>query len=130
MHYAQGFILSQARCEISICDDHFMLPTSCRTVATRISTQLMAHVDTNPLRALRIAGWAFVGLVVVDVLLCFRILQLLHTPCTACCECPLLHCGPFAPSAFNTSLHEFSFRFFPLSSHCRSGPLLRSRRMQ
>ena len=52
----------------------------------------MNQVDTNPLRALRIAGWAFVGLLVVDVLLCFRIMQLLHTPCTACCKSPLLLC--------------------------------------
>ena len=75
-----------------------MLPTSCRTVATRmtkkkqnslsrernISTQLINEVDTNPVRALRRAGWALVRLVVVDVLLCFRILQLQQTPRTAC----------------------------------------------
>ena len=53
----------------------------------------MNQVDTNPVRALRLARWAFVGLVVVDVLLCFRILQLLHTPCTACCKSPLLLCS-------------------------------------
>ena len=94
-----------------------MLPTSCRMVATRttkkkkdsslsrelnFSTQLMNQVNTNPLRALRTVGWAFLGLFVVDVLLCFRILQLLHTPCTACCKSPLFLVSRVSPIQQNS----------------------------
>ena len=128
-----------------------MLPTSCRTVATRMtkkkkdsslsrelnfSTQLMNQVDTNPLRALRIVGWAFLGLFVVDVLLCFRILQLLHTPCTACCKSPLFlggHlCDPVVHLHLERSIRVSTssrFGFVPLLSQRKNGPLLRSRRM-
>ena len=52
----------------------------------------MSQSDTNPFRALRIVGWVFVELVLGDELLCFHILQLLHTLGTACCKFFLLLC--------------------------------------
>ena len=76
----------------------------------------MNQVDTSPLPDRGTAGWTFVGLAVVDELVRFRILQLLHTPCISCCMSPLHPCshlwssGPCVPSPFNTSLHDLSFR--------------------
>ena len=106
------------------------------SAARNTSTLLMNQIDTNSLRALRIAGWAFVGLVDVDELLCFRILQLLHTPCAACYKSLLLLCGHLCdpvvhlhPRLIRVST-SFRFGFIPLSSHCRSVPYLRSRRLQ
>ena len=56
------------------------------------STQ-MNQVDTSPLRDLQTAGWTFIGLLVVDGLVRFRILQLLHAPFTSCCTSPSLVCS-------------------------------------
>ena len=53
----------------------------------------MNQVDTSPLRDLQTAGWTFVGLVVVDELVRFCILQLLHAPCTSYCMSPSPVCG-------------------------------------
>ena len=53
----------------------------------------MHQVDTSPLRDLQTAGWICVGLVVVDELVRFRILQLLPAPCTSCCMSPSPLCG-------------------------------------
>ena len=113
--------------------------TSCLTFATRMtkrkgknalsrehgaSTQ-MNQVDTSPLRDLQTAGWAFVGLVVVDELVRFRILQLLHAPCTSCCMSPSPVCSHLSdpvvlvhPRRLIRASTIFHSGFFPLSSHC------------
>ena len=77
----------------------------------------MNQVDTSPLRDLQTAGWTFVGLVVVDELVSFRILQLLHAPCASCCLSPSPVCSRLSDPvvlvhllAFNTSLHDLSLR--------------------
>ena len=121
-------------------------PTSCLTFATRMtkkkgknslsrdqntSTQ-MNQVDTRTLRDLQTAGWTF-----VDELVRFRILQLLHTPCTSYSMSPSPVCGHLSdpvvlvhPRRFNASLHDLSIAASFLSRRivrmARRKPLWRS----
>ena len=104
---------------------------SCLTFATRMTKNAfsqMNQVDTSPLRDHQTAGWTFVGLVVVDELVRFRNLQLLHAPCTSCCMSPSPVCCHLSdpvvlvhPRRLIRVSTIFHCGFFHLSSHCRNG---------
>ena len=112
------------------------MPTSNLTFATKMAKRegknslsrehktstKMNQVDTSPLRDRGTAGWTFVGLVVVDELVRFRILQLLHTPCTSCCMSPLHPCSHLSDPV--VLVHPWSFVSASFSSRRTVGVVL------